>query len=212
MMDSLHFYLFHLMTSGLRMSIKQDLNEDTDDGDDDLPPYFDRSFSRISNFIINSKDATNRFTRLHGNKFNISAVNDVNDDVTDIINDENYTFLDLMYKHLLLLNKHNNPLIIKLIEIIETEEYDTYSVDIDLDLFIECGFSNLSLLLLNDADDDDKHLIIINQMIQQFNKSKSYVYIYLFTLNSNTLKYKAHTLFVIRLVLFVVLFLLLFSR
>ena len=67
----------------------------------------------------------------------------------------------------------------KLIEIIETEEYDVYSVDIDLDLFVEYGISNISLLLNADDDDHDKHLIIINQMIQQFNKSKSYVYSYL---------------------------------
>ena len=33
----------------------------------------------------------------------------------------NYTFLDLMYQHLLL-NKHTNPMIRKLIEIIETEQ------------------------------------------------------------------------------------------
>ena len=84
------------------------------------------------------------------------------------------TFLDLIYQHLLLKNKNNNPLIIELIEIIESEEYDTDSVDIDLDIFNQYGFSNLSLLL-----NDDQHLII-NQMIDEFDKHKSYVYIYLY--------------------------------
>ena len=51
------------------------LNEDTGDDDKNDTLYFDRSFSRISNFIINGKEATNRFERLNGNKYNISAVN-----------------------------------------------------------------------------------------------------------------------------------------
>ena len=139
------------MSSGLRMYSKPDLNEndnDDDDKNDDHSPYFDRSFSRISNFIENSKDATNRFTRLNGNKFNISVVDD---DVFDNINDDNYTFLDIIYKHLLL---NNNPFTYLLKEIIESEEYDTDSVDIDLDT-IKCGISNISLAL-----NDDKNLII----------------------------------------------------
>ena len=45
-MDSLHFYVFHLMSSGLRIYTKSDLNEIEDAKNDD-PPYFDRSFSRI---------------------------------------------------------------------------------------------------------------------------------------------------------------------
>ena len=55
-------------------------------------------------------------------------------------------------------------------EIIESEEYDTDSVDIDLDIFIESGVSNISLAL----NDDTKNLII-NQMIDEFNKYKSYL-------------------------------------
>ena len=49
MMDSFLFISFNDIR--FRTSIKQDLN---DDGNS--PPYFDRSFSRISNFIINSKE------------------------------------------------------------------------------------------------------------------------------------------------------------
>ena len=50
-----------------------------------------------------------------------------------------------MYQHLLLLNKHNNNTLIIKLENIETEEL--LLVDIDLDLFIEYGISNISLLL-----------------------------------------------------------------
>ena len=160
--DSLHFYVFHLMTSGLRMYTKQDLNEN-DEYDTNNSPYFDRLFSRISDFIKNSKEKTNRFTRLSGNKFNISAVNDV-DDINVSNGEGDDTFLDGIYQHLSL-NKNNNPLISKLVEIIKSEEYDTCSIDIDLDVFVEYGVCNISLALNNDD--------IVNQMIEQFNKSKS---------------------------------------
>ena len=97
--------------------------------------------------------------------------------------------LDTIYKHLLLLNKNSNPLISKLLEIIESEEYDTESVDIDLDIFVECGVSNISLSL-----NDDKHLII-NQMVEKFNHSKSYVYLIIFQtqIRSKTYNETKHT-------------------
>ena len=160
------------MTSGLRMSNKPDLNGNGDDDDDDDhkneddPPFFDRPFSGILRKIKNSKEETSRFTRLSGNRFDISAVDDD-------------TFLDGIYQHLSL-NKNTNPLVSKLKEIIESEEYDTDSVDNDLDIFAEDGCSNISLAL----NKYDKHLII-KQMMKQFNKRISYVcIIYLFNANS----------------------------
>ena len=151
------------MTSGLRMSTKSDLNENDqyDDKNDNDSQYFDRSFSRILNSIKSSDEKTNRFTRLSGNKFNISADNDA---VNVYNGDGEDTFFDKICQHLLL-NRNNNPLISKLLEIILTEEYDTDSIDIDLDIFVEYGVCNISLALNNDD--------IINQMIQRFNKSKS---------------------------------------
>ena len=41
-------------------------------------------------------------------------------------------------------NNDNNKLMLKLIEIIETEEYDTCSIDIDLELFVEYDISDIS--------------------------------------------------------------------
>ena len=61
-------------------------------------------------------------------------------------------------------------------EITESEEYDIDLIDIDLDIFIDYGFSNISLLLNACADDDIENLII-NQMMKKFTKSNSYVYI-----------------------------------
>ena len=45
--------MYYLMTSGLRMSVKPDLNDsdDKNDSQETDSPYFDRSFSRIANFI-----------------------------------------------------------------------------------------------------------------------------------------------------------------
>ena len=57
-----------------------------------------------------------------------------------------------------------------------TEEYDTDSVDVDLDIFVEYGVCNISLAL----NDDN----IINQIIEEWNKSKSYFHF--FYTNSHT--------------------------
>ena len=92
-MDSLHFYVFQLITSVLRMYTKPDSNDDDEDDndadDDEHPPYFDRSLSRMSKVLRNCKERKN------------------NDNVTDIVIDDNddYTFLDLTYQHWLLSNK-----------------------------------------------------------------------------------------------------------
>ena len=80
------------------------------------------------------------------------------------------TFLDEIYKHLSSnnnINKNNNSLINSLINIIELDEYDTDSIDIDLDIYKKHGVSNISLKLGDD--------IIVNKMIQRLNKSKSYI-------------------------------------
>ena len=182
MMDSLHFYVFHLITSGLRMSVKTDLNENDQDNDNEEKeteslPYFDGSFSRISNVINHGRQKTDRFARLSGNKFNISAVHDADNNQSININVDNGddTFLDEIYKHLLSIssennnNKNDNSMISKLMNLIELDEYETDSIDIDLSIFKEDGICNISLKLNDDT--------IVTEMIRQFNKSKSYNYI-----------------------------------
>ena len=85
---------------------------------------------------MHSNEKANRFTRVNGNKYLISAVNDVADEDHFDNGDGDDTFLDGIYKHLAL-NKNYNPLIPKLLEIISTEQYDTDSIDVDLDIFVE---------------------------------------------------------------------------
>ena len=71
----------------------------------------------IHNILID-KEKTKRFTRLTGNEFNVSAVNDIDDiNVCNGNGDGDDTFIDGVYQHLLL-NNTNNPLISKLVEII----------------------------------------------------------------------------------------------
>ena len=62
---------------------------------------------------------------------------------------------------------HNNKLVLKLKDIIESGEYETESVDIDLTIFKEEGVSNISSELSDDS--------VINEMMQIFQNSKSYV-------------------------------------
>ena len=100
-MDSLHFYLYHLVESGLRQdgSITTTESKQTDDDADD--PYFDGDLKKMNELMRSSRNATNRFSRLNGNKFNITIVNDSND-ANQTMNDiqNNDTFLDHLYSYL----------------------------------------------------------------------------------------------------------------
>ena len=113
MMDSLHFYLFHLITSGLRLSFKKDSYEDDNkikekETETDTSLYFDESFSRISNVIEHCREKTKRFTRLSGDKFNASAVYDVNFNLsrTNVVLDFKMQYLNMYATHAL---KHMIP-------------------------------------------------------------------------------------------------------
>ena len=81
-MDSLYFYIYHLRKGGFRYIEMINENENKTESDS---PYFDALFDKMSKYITKSNERTNRFNRLSGNKYNISAVNDnVNDsDVKD---------------------------------------------------------------------------------------------------------------------------------
>ena len=70
-MDTLHFYVFHLYQGGLRHTPNE--TEIIQDGDN-ISPYFDAVFQRICVYVKRSRGSADRFNRLHGNKFDISAV------------------------------------------------------------------------------------------------------------------------------------------
>ena len=179
-MDSLHFNVFHLIDGGLRDSKD---NKDTiqDDEKRQSSPYFDATFSRLRDDIKNSRVKTDRFTRLGGNKYNISVVDDSMDDndQTSLKNEEKSekviiekkkrgkTFLDQLYKYLSSKASGNKSSVSKLKKLIKSHDYDTESVDMDLNIYKEYGVCNISLELNVDED-------AMPAMIEYFDKSKSF--------------------------------------
>ena len=175
-MDGLHFYVFHLFDGGLR-GIIDEIEDETDIQDDDSnnSPYFDRSFQKMSMIIAKSNQRTNRFKRLHGNKYNISAVNETDDENAD--NDrrdnmDNSTFQseidvgnyikikqnhvsrcvhgakgdDTFLDHIYYrLSSNDEKLASSLSEIVNLNGYDTESLMEDIEIFEGMGVSNISM-------------------------------------------------------------------
>ena len=165
-MDSLHFYIYHLEECGLRSEegIKNSDDDDDDDGDDkkkaERNEYFDVNFSRLIKQNKRTRNAVNRFSRLSDNKFNISVDNK---DI-DIDNNEDVeTYLDALYSHLN--NKSiKDSIISTLKQIIIKQEYDTESLDIDCEIFKNCGTSNIAIELKNDH--------VVNEIVEYVKTSK----------------------------------------
>lgn len=160
--DGLHFYLFHIFESGMRIQSTPSMNEDqsVEDGND---PYFDAEFSRISKRINSARDATQRFSRLSANKYDIAP------DTEETIN-QNDTYLDTVYAHLLN-SKFSVDLVSKLYEAVSQNGHDTESMDIDLEMFENDRRSNLS----QEMDDEQ----LITEMVRFFEASKGiFIYAY----------------------------------
>ena len=167
-MDSLHFYIYHLEETGLR-SKKEEREEikDSDERKEGKNEYFDKNFSRLIEQTKRTRDAVNRFSRVSDNKFNISVDNKNNiqqqlNEVTDD-NDDAKTYLDALYSHL---NSKSvkDPLISTVKQIIIEQEYDSESLDIDVEIFVNCGTSNIAIELEND---------VVNEIVNYFQISKS---------------------------------------
>ena len=162
-LDSLHYYLFHLTETGMRESSQSDENNQQDDDErkkeeNVSSEHFDSSFKRICNVIKNCREKTSRFTRINGNKFNISVVQ------SEVKGDD--TFLDAVYEDISQNENDDIPFLVQ--KIIEMNGYDTDSLDLDLEMFINDETSNLSKLL-------SQHKGIHNKMVKLLQKYKSYV-------------------------------------
>ena len=159
-MDSVHYYIFHLTETGMRQSIEANDDNDSEEEKQENPSssdYFDSSFKRECDIINESRETTNRFTRISGNKFNVSVVEDeVHDDDT---------FLDAVYAAVLPKDNDEN-VVFSVKEIIEANDYDTDSLDLDFQMFITDKKSNLSQLLNDQKDAHDK-------IVKLLEKSKS---------------------------------------
>lgn len=178
-MDSMHFNIFHLFKCGLRVDM--DMTSDiTDckgtDSDTEYSPYFDSLFERMSSWIKKSRDATNRFRRLGGNKYNITAINDV--ETNDVFDGDigGDTFLDTIYSQLEASDTLASNLHGPLKRIIDEHDYDTDALDLDLQIYENHNESNLSHLL------EHTHFIwtIMNEVTEIFRKAKSYVHVHCF--------------------------------
>ena len=171
-MDSLHFLLFHLYDSSLRISNSYKQSALSEDNSDHFKnEYYDRDFSRILQSMQKTRKSTNRFSRLTTSKFNISGVIDQKYDDDDEIDvgDDCDTFLDDTYDKLLAFdNPDSAQFVSKLKEIISDQEYDTEALDIDLQLFIRDGKSNISSEINNDS--------FMNEIDKIFNAAKGIFY------------------------------------
>ena len=174
-MDSMHFNIFHLFHSGLRVDMTStngaiECKSKEKESETEYSPYFDSLFERMSSWIKTSRDATSRFRRLGGNKYNISAINDVEPD--DVFDGDTggETFLDTIYSQLASSDELASNLHVPLKQVIDAHGYDTDALDVDLQMYEHEGESNLSHLL-------DTHFIwtIMNELTEIFRKAKSCV-------------------------------------
>eukprot|EP01084_Bolivina_argentea_P295965 509665_1 len=119
-MDSLHFYMFHLYDCGLRVT-KSEGDEDNKDENKTNDEYFDAGLSRLTRIIKEAEINTAAFDRFKvADKFNIK----VNEQ------DGNETFTDEIIKYLSKTNVANN--LTDLICAIAEEEYDSDSLKFDI--------------------------------------------------------------------------------
>ena len=171
-MDSLHFLLYHLYDSSLRINSKTIQNQTIANQSD---VYYDSRFSEILDEMEKTRNLTNRFSRLTTSKFNINSDNILavdNVDDVDVVRtddtDDCDTFLDSTYNRLLCI--FDSKLVSNLKEIVIDQEYDTEAVDMDLELLKEDGKSNISQQINNDTFTDE--------IVNIFNKAKGIYSLY----------------------------------
>eukprot|EP01084_Bolivina_argentea_P109946 196399_1 len=135
-MDSLHFYLHHCFDVGLRVRV-----EETDTvlprQDEEKDIYFDVRFSRINTMVSKTSMVTKQFDRFSkDNKYTIKADND-----------HCNTYLDELCQYIRNYSVTQTD-ISMLVDFIHKEEYETESVEYDVNITEnECG--NISNLINN---------------------------------------------------------------
>lgn len=168
-MDSLHFYLLHMHQLGYRVTLKSDKTDSSDhetkssENDD---TYFDAKFSEIFDAIQVAKNTTAELTRTD-NKFHISVADtdiENSEQITSIDPEQDHlkTFLDFIYSQLSPIDNLSVPI---LKQIIFENGYDTESVDMDVQLYIDDGISNISRELQDES--------VMAKLIEIFSASKS---------------------------------------
>eukprot|EP01083_Nonionella_stella_P041659 112866_1 len=140
-MDSLHFWLFHQYDSGLRVLPKQLEDEmnasDATDKEIRQDQYYDREFSRFNREISSRVRETrkmDRFSSASNDKFTLKA--DQFDARPDhdkgVIEQPDDTYLEEICNHLYA-NNVDVAYIQQLIEMVQNEEFDSESIQYDID-------------------------------------------------------------------------------
>ena len=157
--DSFHFYLLHLHELGLRRIKKDETKTDNDDTNND--DSYDSEFAEIADVISNARSSTNRFSRLSSsNKFNIKtggAIKIKSDQPENLVSD-NVTYLDVLIEHLHEM-KIEKDAILRLINYLKKEQYDTETLDLDLRMMAQ--ESNVSQHMV----DSEKCMEAVNKML-----------------------------------------------
>ena len=144
--DNVHFYIFHIFDAGLRslspgLQNKHDEREKEDDRKDD--EYFDAAFHRMKAALSEKRKFTEsfpRFGRQKNSKFNIKIEHETNNDdyIENEPEDDIDTFTDSLFNYL-----STKGVILRMIKhlqkFMETEEYDTETLAMDISEFGQRG-------------------------------------------------------------------------
>ena len=135
-MDNIHFHLFHLYDTNLRMIRNETVNVITKDNYDEKDvenPYFDKRLANHLKILSNGRESSARFARINDNqsKFTIKADNQYDGDD----NNSTVTVLDLIYTQLSMKPQDIDQESIKnLSEYVKNQQFDTESMHLDFQL------------------------------------------------------------------------------
>ena len=177
-LDSFHFYLMHLHHVGLRCIPSNETSVQDNDAKDDKTQReesYDPEFARIGRIITSTRNASNRFNRISsGNKYNIEMGNNIETEVQQKDND-NMTYLDTVVEHLYKVNIQNDS-ILRLVNYLKNEKFDTESMDMDVDITNKSD-SNISKHMANHKECMDA----VIGMLKRAKGTPLFVYIFVIT-------------------------------
>lgn len=138
-MDTLHFYIFHMFHAGLRSVTSTIRNEETKEDNKMMSKYFDPQLSRMRQSLSITNRNTElfeRFTRGKNSKFTIETecdgkYDDCIQDTDDEFDGYVETYLENIFLHLES-NRIDPTIIGILIDFVQNENYDTEAVSMDL--------------------------------------------------------------------------------
>eukprot|EP00484_Ammonia_sp_Unknown_P022647 CAMPEP_0197027098 /NCGR_PEP_ID=MMETSP1384-20130603/7073_1 /TAXON_ID=29189 /ORGANISM="Ammonia sp." /LENGTH=797 /DNA_ID=CAMNT_0042455895 /DNA_START=21 /DNA_END=2414 /DNA_ORIENTATION=- len=168
LLDSIHFYIFHIFDVGLRVPPQENQVQPADDmKEEDANRHYDAVFARKTQEIEQRQAATKAFDRFNAGKnakFNIQV--DSNESVSIAAQSNNdKTNLDKLYVYLHRSRVHQE-VIAKLHQILVDEEYDTDAMDDDFNRGKDDG--NISVAL-----DASKCVVCMKRVLLSLHASMS---------------------------------------